>query len=814
MMLTPTQRLQPIRSADRALRALREGALASGGQRWKPSGVEEIAFLLARASATNKSRIAIAVPRGRHYLAAGTAAYLAFARVNDLLPFVGNVALATGDLEARLRLDRLRAGDRFAAPAVRRLVAGPVKVDGRPTTQVRPLSGTEGAKGVSGDDRLLLVHRPAYQPSVPKNVISASVVDCMTCSEQTWPGLHEWSEEVERAQVFVGELGDKTFKDFCTAYGIPMWRFDWATLSAESVEGRGALALDALVRRGREAMPALRYRICDDGEVDAYLRQLDERFGRMLGKAKGDPLPRPVLAARRLSWFLARIAVPLDVYATAALREYGALQPHREIGYVTGAYKTQFSGTWAALWESDWAAVAGAVRRLYEYIERESPKYLDLHAMVEHYRSERINLTIRCSTRAEARALGPALVDNGAVTLEELTGERPPVEIVWFGRQTPPLPHGPTTSKRLTIVTEAPPPYRASLYCSAEEGAIEALLYPTQARWLSLNARRAAERCAGGAGNAEVIAGAYHGDVAPDLTVVDLPVERLPSIGFGGRKPVTDAPPPDDAVARMMEFFSEIAAMNNGDLPDDSTSSGQPLGGHTTHARADAVLVQTHERTAVALPAGTKVDQLVAGKLRSVSVDDLADGAQVVLVDGNQRGTVVQDLMESWDEMFGPARVFYDLYLQAFQAAYVNAGDTDAGLARIVGVQPGTVRLWRIGENLAPRDDEALKEILEQSGNQDAINNFAQIRHYLRTVRGMHRLIGRILNEAVAETVVAADGSTQRELQELTGLDLTDFFTSLQVFTISSVVSAGAVPAARLGRFLAADDPIVTNAIT
>jgi hypothetical protein len=813
MMLTPKQRLQPIRLADPALRALREGALVSSGQRWTPSGVEEISFLLARAAVTHGTAMAIGVPRGRHHLAPAISAYLAFARTNALLPFVGNVALATGDLGARLRLDRLRSGgDRFAPPAVRRLMAGPVRVDGRPTTQVRSLSGTEGAKGVSGDDRLLLVHRPAFQPSVPKNVISVSVVDCVTCSDRTWPALRAWSEDAERAQVFVGELGDTAFEDFCQAHVIPIWRFDWATLAAEGVEGAGALALDALIRRSREAVPALRFRICDDSVVDGHLRELDERFGQMLRKAKGEPPPRPVLAARRLSWFLARVAVPLDVYATAAVREYGALQPHRELGYVTGAYKGQFTGAWAALWESDWAVVAGEVRRLYEYVDRESPKYLDLHAMVEHYRSKRTMLTIRCSTRAEARALGPALVDNAAVTLEELTAEHPPVEIVWFGRQTPPLPHGPTTSKRLTIVTEVPPPYRASLYCSAEEGVIEALLYPAQARWLRLNARRAAERCAGGARNAAVIAGAYHGDVAPDMTVVDLPIVKLDSIGFGGRKPVEDAPPPDDAVKHMMAFFSEIAAMNDGDLPDDLTRPSQAPAAHDACATVDAVLVRTRQHTSVALPAGTKVDQLVAGKLRSVPVDDLADGARVVLVDGNQRGTVVHDLMESWDERFGPARVFYDLYLQAFQAAYVNAGDADAALAQVVGVQPGTVRLWRIGENLAPQQDAPLKAILEQSGNRDAVSNFAQIRHYLRTVRGMHRLIGRILNEAVSETLVADDGPAQRELQELTGLDLTDFFASLQVFTVCGVIPAGPVPAARLGRFLAADDPIVTTA--
>ena len=565
MKVTPVQRLEPIRLADPALRALREGALATGGQRWIPSGVEEISFLLARAAVTNRTSLAIAVPRGRHQLAPAISAYLAFARVNALLPFAGNVALATGDTEARVVLARLRAGKSFAAPAVRRLVAGPVRADGRATTHVRPLSGTEGARGVSSADQFLLVHRPAFQPSVSENVISASVIDCVMCSNRTWPALRVWSEDAGRAQVFVGELGDKAFEDFCRAEEIPIWRFDRATLAATEVEGAGSLALGALVRRSHEAVPAMRYRVCDDGDVDAHLQELDERFGRMLRNARGEAPPRPVLAARRLSWFLARVAAPLDVYATAALHEYGALQPHRELGYVTGAYKRQFAGAWAELWESDWAVVAGEVRRLYEYIARESPKYLDLHAMVEEYRSQRFKLTIRCSTRAEARALGPALVENAAVSLSDLTGEHPPVEIAWFGRQTPPLPYGPAISRRLTIVTEPPPPYRAGLYCSAEEGAIEALLYPTQARWLPLNARRAAERCAGGPENAAVVKGAYQGDVAADTAVIDLPIEKVPSVGFGGRAPVTDAPPPDDAVTRMMAFFSEITLMNDGD---------------------------------------------------------------------------------------------------------------------------------------------------------------------------------------------------------------------------------------------------------
>lgn len=812
-MTTATSRLQPVRDGDPTLRALRDGALLLGAAPWTPSGVEETAFVLARSAVASKRAIAIAVPRGSHHLAAGIATYLALARANALLPFPGNVALATGDATIRDTLDRLVAGRTgHKSPAVRRLVAGKPTLDGRPTTRSRPLRGTDGTRGVSSDESLLLLHRPTYQPTVAENVIAVSVVDCSTCADRTWPSLRVWADDSHRAQIFVGELGDKTFEQMCSSFDIPMWRFDWGLLAAETVEGSGRLALGDLVRRARESAPLLRYRVCDDGEVDEHLTEMDTRFAQMLRRAGSDPLPRPVLAARRLSWFLARLAVPLDTYAAAALNEYGALQPHKELAYVTGAYRSQFTGKWAALWESDWAAVAGNTRRLYEYVARESPKYLDLHGMVEHYRAKRTKLTIRCSTRAEARALGPALVDNGAITLAELADENGPVEIVWFGRQTPPLPHGPSTKRRLTVVTEPPPPYRASMYCSAEEGAIEALLYPSQARWFPINARRAAASCVGGASNAAIVTDAYGGTLAPVTGVVDFTVQALEPIGFGGRKTVKEAEPPSDSVSRMMDFFAKIAELGDGDLPDAQAPGAPADGDASPQVAAEAVLISTRQRTSIALLPDAKVDRLVEGKLVATTVAQLAEGHHVALVDGNERGTLVHDLMEAWDETFGPARVFYDLYLQAFAAAYEAAGGTDVALAAELGVHSGTVRAWRQRDNLAPQQDAPLKELLRLSGNESAVSHFPQIRLYLRTVRGMHRLIGRILNEAVAETLVTDDGPQQRELQELTHMDLTDFFAALQVFTVAGTTIVRDVPASRLGRFLAVDDPIVTEA--
>ena len=73
---------------------------------------------------------------------------------------------------------------------------------------------------------------------------------------------------------------------------------------------------------------------------------------------------------------------------------------------------------------------------------------------------------------------------------------------------------------------------------------------------------------------------------------------------------------------------------------------------------------------------------------------------------------------------------------------------------------------------------------------QLVIDNAPKIRLYLARVRGMHRLIGRVFNNAAAEAAVSDGGEARAQLEALTGLGLRDFFESVQVMTVEKIVIA------------------------
>jgi hypothetical protein len=806
---TAPDRLAPVRDADPVLRHLRAGALSIGMSTWKPCAVSEVSCLLARyvslPSSTERT-VAVTLPRGRQHLAGVVALYLGYARANDLLLLRGNVTLATNDAETKALLSRIAASSGAGhAPQVRRLVRGP---------QSRPLEGTAGSRGISQRDREILVHVPGFQPRLAANVVSVSVVDAVSCDEEYWQPLRAWAQDGDRAQVWVGLLGDPAFDAFCARNDIPVWRWDFAALAVEEAGGRGKLALDPLIARAQDGPSPIGYRVCDDGEADELLRELEGRFASMHRRSEGVTPPDVVVTARRLTYLLARLPLPLDAYAVSAVNEHRALQPRKALAQVRDAPKARFIGRWAHLYETDWAAVRGALTRLFDHVEAEHPKYYEILATVERARRERTRLLIRCGSRAEARALGPALVADGIISLDELLEDNSFIDIGWFGRQSPPLDYGPAGGRLLTVITEAPPPFRAPVYTTAERGGVEAILFPTEAARLRRNAAKAAVAANGAEGNAQTVARLMRQAVVPSGDPVPAVVQALDPNGFTGRKPVRPAEPLADPTARMMDFFDELDGL--ADLDGTGRDADVPRGEDPADGDAVAgrVLLTTDEDVAVFLdPAGT-VDVVLRDRLEQIRLADLRPGQLVALVDGGQRSDLLHRLLAAWDNAFGPARVFYDLYLQAFAAAYEKAGGTDQALADAVGVSPSTVRTWRIRDKFGPQQDDVLLALLKRSELQVAIDNAPKIRHYLGRVRGMHRLIGRVFNHAAAEAAVSDEGEARAQLEALTGLDLRDFFDSVHVMAVARVEPVDAVPHRLTGRFLPVTDPLVQKALS
>lgn len=800
-------RLAPIRAADPVLRELRAGALGFGFASWTPCAVTEVSCVLARyvvLPGSHARAVAIAVPRGHHHLAGIVATYLAYARENERLPIRGCVALATNDRETKDTIGRVRAlKGQGRAPKVRRLVAGAIS---------RPIKGTDGSHGISQRDRELLVHLPSYQPRLAANVISVSVVDAVSCREDSWQTLRSWAVDGDRSQIFVGELGDPAFTTFCETNDIPLWRWDYATLAAETVDGVGLEAMTPLLKRARSGPPEIGYRVCDDGEAEQHVRELDQRFASMHKRADGERAPDVVVTARRLFYLLARLPLPLDAYAVSAVNEHRTLQPRVALKQVREAPKSRFTGRWAHLYETDWAGVRGALTQLFGHIEAEHPKYWEIIATVERARTERKRLLIRCGSRTEARALGPALVADGIITLDELLAEDGWLDIGWFGRQSPPLPHGEAGGRQLTVMTEAPAPFRASLYTTAEKGAVETILFPAEAARLRRNAARASLANSAAETNARTIGRLMRQTVRPSGIPVTPVVTTLPSNAFTGRKPVAPAEPLPDTTAQLMDFFDELANLPELGGHDTSGTTGGDC--ETDDATGQRVLVTTPSGIGVFLEPGSEADIVQRDRLVQMPLRDLRAGMQIALVDGGERRGLLQRLLEAWDNAFGPARVFYDLYLQALAAAYENVGGTDQALAKVVGVSPSTVRTWRIGDKFGPQQDDVLARLLAASEMQVAIDNAPKIRLYLARVRGMHRLIGRVFNNAAAEAAVSDEGEARAQLEAMTGLDLRDFFDSVQVMAVERIVTADGVPHSLTGRFLPLTDPHVQKALT
>src|SRR5207248_605925 len=162
------------------------------------------------------NQIAVAVPRGGSRLPLFLGIYFAVGRTVGKLPLKGSVAVSTRDPQLREILATVVITGGESLPCGR-LVTGRPDPNGRAAAKQGELLGTKRVKGLSQDDRLILLQSPHYRPELALKVISLSVIDSTSMSESAWPLSFDWNRAAERAQVWLGELGDRRFEQFCAA---------------------------------------------------------------------------------------------------------------------------------------------------------------------------------------------------------------------------------------------------------------------------------------------------------------------------------------------------------------------------------------------------------------------------------------------------------------------------------------------------------------------------------------------------------------------------------------------------------------------
>lgn len=792
---------------DPILSALREGRVRSNLSAIEPSGVDLVAAAVARCAIhpNGPRQVALALPRGSTTLPIFLGLYFALGRANGVLRLNGCVSVASRDKAFRDLLRTIHVSGTGSAVPVGRLVTGRPDPSGNASAKVGELIGTRRLHGLAPDKRHLLLQQPHYRPSLTLNALSVSIVDSASMSTAGWEMTYAWNKAGLRSQVWVGELGDSDFESFCSSNDVPLWKFDWGTIAQTVREfgvGGGRFASTALCLRG-ESPPTFRLRPCPDLLVDEELVKLEQAFGSVQRRTKGENPPVAYLRARRLHYLLSRLVAPLAAYEPIAAASR-ALEPGVALRQVRETPRGWFRGDkWKSVFDGEWASIRAGLTALYERVREEYPKYYDALALIDEARERGEHLVFRCPTRAEANALASVLIADGILAPDEL-GESGFVDVRSFGTSSPPLRFGAGDAPVRSIVSEPLARFFGAAYLSAEEGHYEALLYPSQLARIERLARMTTTEAFGGESNAAVIERFTDICVAPsEEPAPEITFERLEPFELSGRRAVKEMVETKEILS-MESFFERMLDDRDGET---SYSSGAGGGREQRSTR----LLTSAEGFHVFLPEDAEIPVLIRDdrKLLTCPVAKLRAGQRVVLMPGSDRSSILADLFQSFDDRLGP--VWVRLYDRAFDAAWANAGGTDVALAARVGVDWTTVASWRRREH-RPQQDEHLNAVLRLSEIPQAWTFRTQIRAYLATVRGQHRLIAKILNEAVIETVVELEGTGRQQLEDL-GLDLDEFLGSIQVLTVASVSSEiREAPSGLVGHFLTSDHPAVKGA--
>ncbi len=812
---------------DRILtRKFDEGLVWVAGAPVKPSGPDRVACAVARAVAvTPNGAAAIAVPRGADSMAVMLATYLALWRRQPAAAegrLVGSIAISTARAALRGYLADLEfTTDREGAEGFKagRLITLPVAGERRLRPAALSLDRREH-DGLDQKDSWLLFQTPNVAAPLAYNVISAMVVDTIGASPTSWQQTYERNRIARRRQLWVGELGDARFEAFCTDHRIPLLCLDWELLRSAAVRwgtGRSVLASTALAERALHPRP-LGARLVVNEEVERYLRMAQSSLAQMSEKARGEQPPLIYLTALQAVSLLRRMAVPLGYYEPFAERLGFSDPAERLVEEVEQASASPFRGRWKPTYTSYWPAVKAALRRLLVLLSDpdDSPKWWALNARLleAQDRGERLRLLVQ--TRAERLALVEALRSQDCIL--------DPHEVAQLAQVSAFSDRAHTVPEHLVTILMGPPPDRhAGIYLAGETDRVEVLCYAHERRRLSRRARESARRTANveaghlaldalRLGKREDSTGALSGE--EPVLVVDLEgfIDPRPAPEHEMEDFLAPPGPEDEFWDRALELHgTELAATEEHDEPAPTIEESQRMVSALQLAFDEApnmLVAPDAEATVIAIGEDGET------RAAALCVRDLQPGMRVAVVPGSERGTLLAELMAAWDEQLAFAHDRYmPMYHRALRQAIAVYGTQP--LAEHISVTSDTVRTWERDE-ARPQQPAHLRALLEASGDQQAITNQAVIQEFISRTRGAHRLIGRMLNEAVGDIILAGGAGEEnlRRLRELIGEDsdaverVAMLFDSVLVLTVREVIGPPKqVPAGALGSFVDHDTP-------
>jgi len=793
--------------------------LALGFDKLTPSGVDLVACALASSVyRADDSRLALAVPRGRHGLAVILGAYLA--RTQELRRKPGSVAVLTRSTALRraaatLRVPTAQLGERITVSALGTL---PVR-DGRVRPAAVSYENKRVRRGMSQADHFLLFQLPHVAPPLAHNVISTAVVDGVGSSPESWEQTYERNVRARRKQVWLGELADADFESFCAEHNIPLFRFDWETIAACAQaygEGSGPLATSALCRAAAEGHVGPAFQVCNHARFNEELKDLNLWLSEIRRKAKpesAEDKPEPFRAAERLAALFGRMAFPVETFDAQTEFVRFVRSSSQLLRQVEQAMPALFRARWKRAYNSHWGAVKGCAKALRQIALAECPKWWAVWERVDQAKASGEKVRIVCQTQADQAALAQSLIDEGVVPSSAIGDS---VDIVTFSHRDE---QGEELDERVVLYLAPPPPWRASVYLSGERGRVEVLVYPTQVWQLRRAFARAWESATNHATNAKVLTsigftGADTTEAASKApTLVELAQFTCDdSLATEADYADSDGSGHVRALLDEMEslYGQEIDAEEIGRAQDGERAlSGPAFGRRIVFVEGPTLIADADACLDVLRTAGKHG----AAKVVEKPVAEIEPGNRLIVLPGSKRGSLLQELMDAWDEQLVPIRFVYEnLWQAALEAAVEKL--TESGLARHLGVTRGTVADWRDVNRGArwPQQRFWMREVIALSGHSKAQENAARIIRYISRTRGAHRFIGRLLNRAVTESVAGGNPRWVRKLEKFVGREVEGELAAAQYLTVKEVGEPEEMPARLIGQFIDPDDATMGGA--
>lgn len=819
-VLCPTlARVASYIAADPALSLLARGVVRANGAPITPSGLDALACCVARSLLGDRPGAALAVPRGVTGLPAMAGLYLAMMRW--ALPHLhGSVLVATAQrsLSGQLRnltiegvpFERMRAGRLVSRPR-------PGVTGGHRARQamMRPLD--RGALvGLSQDDGFLLFAPLGSIPTPPASgVLSYAVVDTVASSRpapgqyadfsgpDAWSSAYRAVESTGAQTLWLGELGDMAFEAFCEARGIPLLRLGWPLIAqaaklAPFGSGGHLLSTRGLCVRAAAPEP-IGVCVVHDSERDERAREVYMLLGKMRRRARGGPLPEPVRAAYKLLGLSSRLACTAEAYERAAslgspVFNVSADMLHEQ---VCRAGSSQFRGRWKDAYRRYWDSVIGAIKAIWRLAQEEPAKLLALFDEIADAQSSGRELVVLCQTQTERRAL--------VETLEEL-GATEGVTVATFAR---PAPAGGSGEPRRTLLLAPPPPWQTPVLLSGESGDTIGLCYPFEEPKLSEALDAAHRTFCDDRVNEPASQQLSLGSARPENDwepVVALGLRHLDAFGEneeGGYESASEPlPDPNDN-----ELWRELVDLWGSDIE----AVGQSPSGEDPNVEAayggSARIIHFVSAPPVALRDDREVDVLRGEDIVSRLPGELKPGDHIAFLPGTERHSLRDALISAWDETLVTERALCEpLWRAAISQAVERHGIPD--LARICERHEATVSNWAEDQS-APQQPEPFQAVLEASGNEDAFSARSTIWRFLQTTRTTHRIIGKKLRAAIAESLSdATDQPAVRDLEKLTRAPIGDLLDVAEELVIEQVGPARAVPLADCGHFLDPEIPL------